>query len=86
MLPHSDGAGSLRDGWRRPGGPAGAQQGLGDQHEAEGGEKHHRADCIDLERHAAADRREDVDRQGGVRSGDEEGNDEVLEGEVDDGR
>ena len=48
---------------------------------SDGGDEHDRRDGIDFRRHAAPDRGEDIDRQRRLRAGDEEGDDEIVEGE-----
>src|SRR5690606_22075844 len=52
----------------------------GNQHTERCGQ-HHRPDGIDLRRHAAPDRGEDIDRQRGLRPGHEEGDDEIVKAE-----
>ncbi|ENN88070.1 hypothetical protein RHSP_38565 [Rhizobium freirei PRF 81] len=57
-----------------------AHQKAREENEDERCDQHHGRDRVDLRRDAAADRGEDIDGQGRIRSRDEEGDDEIVEG------
>src|SRR6185312_4594612 len=57
-----------------------AHEKAGDEDHYQRGYQHHGGDRVDLRGDAAPDRGEDVDGQRGVRPGDEEGDDEIVEG------